>query len=133
MTRHHRSGSLALLLAFLPLLAGCSSSGQKPGTRMDRNRLDTQEIQAGGFSDAFTAVRTLRPNWLSHRGVSSINLRESVKVYLDNSLVGGPDALRQITANAISSIRFLDGLEATQRYGLDHGVGAILVFTIPPR
>lgn len=133
MTRPHRAVFLALLLTLLPLLAGCSSSGQKQGTRMDRNRLDTQEIQAGGFSDAFTAVRTLRPNWLSHRGVSSINLRESVKVYVDNTLVGGPEMLRQITVNSINSMRFMDGLEATQRYGLDHGVGAILVFTIPPR
>jgi hypothetical protein len=133
MTRPYRAASLALLLATLPLLAGCSSSGQRAGTRMDRNRLDAQEIQAGGFSDAFTAVRTLRPSWLRQRGVSSINLQESVKVYLDNTLVGGPDALRQITVNSINSMRFMDGLEATQRWGLDHGIGAILVFTMPPR
>lgn len=133
MTRRSRAVPLALLLlAALPLLAACSSSGQK-GTRLDRNLLEAEEIRAGGFSDALAAVRTLRPNWLRQRGVSSINLRESVKVYVDNSLVGDAGYLRLITANSISSIRFMDGLEATQRWGLDHGVGAILVFTLPER
>jgi hypothetical protein len=133
MTRPYRAASLALLLATLPLLAGCSSSGQRPGSRVDRTRLEAQEIQAGGFNDAYMAVTTLRPNWLRQRGISSINLQESVKVYVDNTLVGGPEMLREITVNSITSIRYMDGLEATQRWGLDHGVGAILVFTMPPR
>lgn len=132
MTVLHRTASVALLLAALPLLAACSSSGQT-GPRPDRNLLDGAEIRAGSFADAFTAVRTLRPNWLTQRGVATANLRESVKVYIDNSLLGGPETLRQIAANTITSMRFMDGLEASQRWGLDHGVGAILVFTVPPR
>jgi len=56
-------------------------------------------------------------------------LQESIKVYLDGSLMGGPEQLRQIQVRSISSIRFLDGLEATNRWGLDHGLGAIVVST----
>jgi hypothetical protein len=80
-------------------------------------------------TDAFTAVQTLRPHWLSNRGPSSFRQNVTVKVYLDGNLMGGPDYLRQISIHSISSIRHMDGLEATQRYGLDHGQGAILVVT----
>ena len=63
------------------------------------------------------------------RGRTSFSAQEYVKVYLDDSLLGAPDQLRQITARSIASIRFLDGNEATTRWGLDHGHGAIVVLT----
>lgn len=91
--------------------------------------ISTQEMVAAGYTDAFMTVQTLRPQWLSRRGVSTISLRESVKVYLDGSLMGGPEQLQQITTRSIATIRFMDGLEATQRWGLDHGLGAIVVST----
>jgi hypothetical protein len=40
---------------------------------------------------------------------------------------GGPGALQQINASAIESISYRDGSTATQRFGTDHGNGAILV------
>lgn len=87
------------------------------------------DIRAAGSSDAFYVVQSLRPRWLQLRGPATISLRESVKVYLDGSLLGGPEYLRQINVQTISTIRYLDALEATQRWGLDHGHGAILVIT----
>lgn len=50
-------------------------------------------------------------------------------MYLDDSLLGGPDYLKQIAVSSISSIRFVDGLDASNRWGLDHGMGAIVVLT----
>jgi hypothetical protein len=126
--------ALSVATAALIVLAACSGSAPKQTTaRADRNLLEVEEIRASGTSDAFSAVRALRPQWLRHRGVSTINLRESIKVYVDNTLVGGPDHLRQITTSSVESIRYMDGLEATQRWGLDHGVGAIMVFTLRGR
>jgi hypothetical protein len=52
-----------------------------------------------------------------------------VKVYLDGSLMGGLDQLKAISVRSIASIRFLDGLEASNRWGLNHGMGAIVVST----
>jgi hypothetical protein len=52
-----------------------------------------------------------------------------VKVYLDGSLLGGTESLRQITTRSISTIRYLNGLEASERWGLDHDLGAIVVTT----
>jgi hypothetical protein len=112
----------------LPLLAlACAGTGVGGGGRADRNVISTAEIEAAGFGDAYLVVEALRPLWLQKRGPSTINLQESVKVYLDGSLLGGPEYLRQVDIQAISMIRYLDALEATQRWGLDHGHGAILV------
>ena len=112
-------------------LTACASKSGVDKSRSDRSMITLEEMSASGARDAFTAVQTLRPHWLSIRGISSIHQQESVKVYLDGSLMGGPDQLRQITTNSIASMRHLSGLEASQRYGLDHGQGAILVFTRP--
>ena len=121
------------LLSVLPLLAltlGCAASGNKSSQPpRDRSVLTTEEIGRTGSHDAYSAVQALRPQWLTKRGTSTINMRETIKVYLDGNLMGGPEYLRQITLSSVGSIRHLDGLEATQRYGLDHGQGAILVFT----
>lgn len=120
-----------VVLAAAAVSIACSSGGSNTAAapRGDRSLLTIEEINRTGSQDAYTAVQTLRPQWLTKRGTSSINLTETIKVYLDGNLMGGPEFLRQITTNSISSIRHMDGLEATQRYGLDHGVGAILVFT----
>ena len=109
----------------------CSSAGTSNSStpRADRSQLTIEEITRTGSQDAYSAVQMLRPQWLTKRGTSSVNLTETIKVYLDGNLMGGPEFLRQIPTNSINNIRHLDGLEATQRYGLDHGVGAILVFT----
>lgn len=119
-----------LLIPFVLTLTACSaSSGAKGSAPRDRALLTAEDIQKSGAVEAFTAVQTLRPHWLVKRGSTSFRQTEIVKVYLDGNLMGGPDQLRQITTTSIESIRYMDGLEATQRYGLDHGQGAVLVFT----
>jgi hypothetical protein len=123
------SSSRILPIALILLSAACGSRGPGTAGRQDRNVISIQEMVAAGYTDAFMTVQTLRPQWLSRRGVSTISLRESVKVYLDGSLMGGPEQLQQITTRSIATIRFMDGLEATQRWGLDHGLGAIVVST----
>jgi hypothetical protein len=119
------------LVVILAVLAACSgnTSGAAPKPRTDRSVLTLEEITKAGAQDAFTAVQALRPHWLSTRGTNSVRMPATVKVYLDGNLMGGVEFLRQITVSSISSIRHMDALEATQRYGLDHGAGAILMFT----
>lgn len=114
------------------LMAGavaCSArTSNRPSARQQR-LITTEEIDATRYRTAFEVVEALRPQWLQTRGRTSFRAHESVKVYLDDSLLGEPDQLRQITTNSIASIRFMDGTEATTRWGLDHGHGAIIVST----
>ena len=116
-------------LLLLALVTACGSRSTTSQARPDRNLLSAEEIRAAGYADALTTVQSLRPLWLNKRGVSSINLQESVKIYLDGSLLGGPDQLQAINTSTIGSIRYMDAIEATARWGLDHGLGAIVVST----
>jgi hypothetical protein len=122
-----------LLLAVLlgACAGGSTTNNHAPTSRSDRNVLTFEDLTKTGPQDLLTAVQTLRPHWLSKRGTSTLNQQEIIKVYLDGNLMGSPEALRQITTHSIRSVRHLDGIEATQRFGLDHGQGAILVFTRP--
>jgi hypothetical protein len=121
---------LVLIVLLLAVAACAGSSGNKSSaTPRDRSTLTADDIQKTGAVDLFTAVQALRPQWLNKRGSTSFRQVEMVRIYLDGNLMGGPEQLRQITTYSVETIRYMDGLEATQRYGLDHGQGAVLVFT----
>ena len=125
-----RFSARALWFAVLPVvLVACSSNPRQRASGRQQHLITTDEINAVRYSTAFEVVEALRPQWLRTRGRTSFRASESVKVYLDDSLLGTPEQLRQITARSISSIRFMDGTEATTRWGLDHGHGAIVVST----
>lgn len=125
MRRRHARGSAPGLLF---LLTACMAvPGQRRGVAVNHHVITEAEIHGTGYTDAFRVVQSLRPQWLRGRGAASLARRETIKVYLEGSLLGGPEQLQQIAAISISSIRFFDGNEATQRWGLDHGQGAIVV------
>lgn len=97
--------------------------------KRNANLITAEEIRETNAADAYDAVSRLRANWLRKRGVSSINREGTILVYQDGMRYGGIGSLRQINAGMIESISFLDGMQATQRFGVDHGNGAILVAT----
>jgi hypothetical protein len=120
----------AARLLLLPLALGAcatASTGTRPSG--SRDVITADEIHAASQMNAFDLIQALRPRWLRLRGRSSIVRPEFVKVYRDGAYVGSPAALNQISIREISRIRFLNGTEATQRFGTDHGSGAIMVTT----
>ena len=118
----------ALVLMTLVVMAACSSGSGRSSTGRSMNVLTLEEITASNYSDAFALVQALRPQWLRVRGSGSISRGEGVvQVYLDGSHMGDANYLRQISTMSIGRIQYLDGLEATQRWGLDHGNGAIAI------
>jgi hypothetical protein len=128
----NRNRNRVLAPALVLLLGACATTAtERRGGAADPNLITTAELQAAGHVDAWGVVQALRPHWLRHRGPTTITGRETIKVYLDGLLLGGPDQLQQITTSSIASLRFLDAHEATQRWGLDHGQGAIVVSTRP--
>ena len=52
---------------------------------------------------------------------------QDVVVYVDNTRMGGPATLAQIPITDVKEIQYLNGTDATQRYGTGHGSGAIIV------
>jgi hypothetical protein len=125
-----RPSRLLLGVAFLTIAACASQTPRSATPPSTRNTLTAEEMQKAGFPDAFTTVQSLRPNWLRTHGTTSFSRSaNAIKVYLDDSLLGGPESLRSITMRSISTIRYLDGLQASERWGLDHSMGAIVVVT----
>jgi len=125
-----KNGRIVVLTLMCVLVSGCGARSGTGGTaRGDTNVITAAEIDGSGHADAFSLVQSLRPGWLRVRGASTVAGSETVKIYLDGSLLGGAQMLRQISTQSIGSLQYLSGLEATQRYGLDHGAGAIIVST----
>lgn len=128
-----RSRSLPVLTVLL-LMAACTSAQTDPAVgevrpRRDSARLTTQELSQTHATDAYEAIRILRPAWLRQRGQASVTQPSTVMVYVDNVQMGGPEVLRNIPITNITDLQYLDASSATQRWGTNHVHGAILVST----
>jgi len=126
---------LLLPALLLLLVSACASggSGAAPGApharRAGSARLITAEqLGSGSFRTAYDAVETLHPNWLKVRG-GEVTDDEMVWVFLDDARLGGVEHLRNIPASSISSIQFIDGVDAGGRWGKGFENGVIYVRT----
>lgn len=133
-----RSGIVCVAVAALMFEDACSrssaaaaggSSAAPADVTARRSVITADQIAEGHFTNAMEAIESLRANWLHQRGTDSFNNPGEVQVYLDNNRLGGIETLRGIQANPIVSIRFIPGLEASGRWGLDHGHGVIFIST----
>jgi hypothetical protein len=100
-----------------------------PRQSRDRNRISGEEVERATTSNALQLVQALHPQWLRGHGQDSFHQPSSVIVYQDGMRMGGADVLRNISRQSVAEIRYLNGIEAGQRWGMDHGSGAILVTT----
>jgi hypothetical protein len=122
----------ASVVAVAPLAAqagdpAAGRSDSRPQQRRARNRLTAEELTEGNFGNVFQAVEVLRPNWFRVRGNSSMSRPEMIRVYIDGTPRGSVASLRQVPVTSVQSIEYLSGTQATQRFGTDHNLGAILV------
>ena len=119
-----------LMVGLLVLHAtGCAAKNANVADRTDRNVISSAQIKEHGFINAYDAVESLRSTWLRTRGTDSFNKPTEVLVYVDDNKLGGVLTLKQVTTSQIIMIRFVDGLTASARWGLDHGQGVIQVVT----
>ena len=119
--------AVAVALACSPPPGGGDSNTARP----DRNVITLAEVQAARTDNAYELIRTLHPMWLRKRGSNSIRYDGDIVVYMNNTRVGGLEALRQIETSGITSIRYYDPGQATYRFGSGHDHGAIQVSTAP--
>jgi hypothetical protein len=130
----HRSAlRYAVVVLVLVLTAGCAASRPGAGQEKPEQALLTREqIDDPRFSTAYDAVRALRNNWLNARGNASFRFKVEVQVYLDGVHLGGVQALQSISTPAIQYIRYINGTDATTRWGIGHGRGVIFIGTGSP-
>jgi hypothetical protein len=126
-----RPAAAIIVAASLLVSASCASSGtSSQRTRIDPALITREQIDEHGFTNAYDAVAALHSNWLLTKGTDSFSSPSRVRVYVDNTLLGGTETLRSVAASAIRDIRHFDGLSATSRWGMDHGQGVIQVTTM---
>jgi hypothetical protein len=89
------------------------------------------QITRSQASNAYDAVRLIRPNMLRERGKATIrgnDVREPL-VYLDNQRLGGISYLRDIPVTEIFEIRYHSAAQAQIKWGSGHVQGVIQVVT----
>jgi len=117
-------------------IAGCvvaMACGPAPRTAAEptpsRRVLLEDEIRGVQVATAYQIVARLRPEWLRRRGRASVRdpTAGAVIVYLNGMREGGVRALDVIGAETVLEMEYLNGQEATTRFGTGHGGGVILV------
>lgn len=122
-----------VLAAILLVGSACGRPTGETAVKPDRAVITREQLIAAHFTSVYDAVQGLRSNWLQTRGADSFSMPTEVKVYLDNTLLGGVETLRAIAPASVSYVRYYDGIAATTRWGLGHGAGAIYVSTLPEK
>ena len=120
----------------LPLLlfcGACASSRATARHRVDMSVLTQDDLVDHQYQSVLEAVQTLRSNWLNERGPDSFASPSHIWVYIDNTKVGDIQSLAAISTRYVSSIRKVNGIDATARWGIGHSAGVISVMTWPPQ
>ena len=119
------------VLVTVMMLSGCSTKRSERRPLASRNILTATEIERTNAATALDAVQTLRPYFLTTRGSQSIQdpTPPQPVVYLDGMRLGPPNTLSMINASSVVTIEYLSSIDASSRFGMGHGGGAILVTT----
>jgi hypothetical protein len=104
-----------------------AARGAAPAT--SRTVLTAAEIRHTRFTNAYDAVRYLRPVFLSSRGPTSLlaSPRDDIVVIINGQVYGGLDELRTVSTDGIRSIRRLTAAEVYTKYGHSAPSGGIEV------
>jgi hypothetical protein len=129
MSRPFRRDSLQILMGALVICAACATTGGNSSKRLDRSVITRDEMLKANYVNLYDAVAALRSAWLRARGPDSFQNPSIVWVYLDGARVGDVSALREMQPRMVNTVRFIDGPQATSRWGVDNGAGVIHVST----
>lgn len=124
----------AFLLPLLLTVAACATAPAN-GPRRSPSVLTADEMAELPVITAYDAIQRMRPQWLSHRSSpTASNPRPDVPiVYMDGVRWGEAYDLRNVRVENIESMRYLNSRDATNRFGIGHTGGAILVTTVQGR
>lgn len=125
---------LSRVLVVTLALAGAACApggarGSSPAAAVRSTVITQEEIEGSGAATAYDLVRGLRPMWLTPRGRHSTQnpAGDVIWVYVNSTRLGPPEALQQVAAPDVGTIRFYDAGAANYRFGTGHLNGAIQV------
>ena len=116
------------LLATCVFALGCAgaTAARNPDSGAS-NTLSREQLQATNSEELHAAIAKLRPQWLSSRGPTSFTdpTPTSPSVFMNGSLLGGADYLRQMRVIEVTEVRYWDAGQASARFGMGHPRGVI--------
>jgi hypothetical protein len=117
--------SLALLACCA--LAACASAASPRSGGAKSTRLTQEELAATNSGNLYDAISKLRPEWLTSRGPTSATdpTPTAVHVFVNGTLLGDVDYLRQVQWTEVNGIRYWDAGQASARFGMGHPRGVI--------
>jgi len=117
--------------ALLVMAAACASTGGG-GSGSDPGVLTGTQLIDSGQNDLYRAIEALRPRWLRPRNQATVNERNEVQVFVNQSPYGNVQALASIPLEAVRDVRFLTASEAAGRYGTMAGNGGLILVSTTP-
>lgn len=125
MTSTARTLLVVMLAIATSACAGSASSGTREAGRTDR--LTQADIGDTSYPDLYAFVQAKRSSWLQPRSYNRLGNSTGVQVYRDDVRIGGVAALRGIHPMEMEYVRYFDPIQASSRWGFDHGSGVIFV------
>ena len=112
----------------LPILIACASGGATAG---DANVITAPELSRSRATNAYDAIRQIRPELLRTRDPGSLVYFKAKRpaVAVDNTLVGGVEVLRAMPLDTVARIEYVSGWKAAKRYGSSLENGVMLIET----
>ena len=134
MSRRIRQAGYVLALALVSACGGRSAHPLRSPSQ--RDLITREDIERTHAVTALDAVERLRGSWLRRRGTTQLPgsgqfTEPEIQVYLDDQRLGTVDNLARIEIAVVQYIRFYGPADASARWGLNHGAGAIQVSTRP--
>ncbi|HVQ48048.1 MAG TPA: hypothetical protein VMS62_14565 [Gemmatimonadales bacterium] len=118
------AGALSPLLILLVCASGVA-------TAQDPNVITASELAGSRAENTYQAIRDIRPELFRSRDTGSLMLFgvRQPAVAVNNTLVGGVEALRSIPVDQVTQLEYLSAWEAGNRYGETFRDGILLVQT----
>jgi hypothetical protein len=121
--------ALFLVLFSAASAAGCASAASQGTSEPSSvNRLTRSQLASANSADnVYDAIAKLRPEWLSSRGPTSVTdaTPTSVSVYMNGSMLGKADYLKQVAILDVSEVRYWNSAQASARFGMGHPRGVV--------
>lgn len=126
--RRLASATCVVLIAGL-VSTGCTSTSGGGQSRLQLDVLSGDELRATNAANVWDALVRLRPQWLRARGSTSLvaPLSEEPIVYLQGIRHGSVRTLQTMNIDRVRRVEYIDGRDATTRFGTGHGGGVIMV------
>ncbi|MBC8085810.1 MAG: hypothetical protein H7Z40_00980 [Phycisphaerae bacterium] len=130
MRLHQRT---LLVVSFLISAVACGGS-QRGRPSGDPDLIQRHQVLSGSYSTAHDVVRGLHPNWLIKRSAGGRNNASTnpIWVFVDGNRYGDVSWLRNVPAATIGSIRRIDGIAATTRWGTGFSEGVLYITSYSP-